>query len=151
MCSRKKLQKKETSVPIPKKYLEYEVSQGGVVRGSTLIETAHPGQAPFAWVVLWQEILIRNTELISHHQPEELRKGRKETLHIRPLPRIPLDSIHLGWAMQYATRKDSELEWSAKDHPTNPITIKPENVSHAAEQFSWVPLSYCSPPRCPSQ
>ena len=23
-----------------------EVSQGGVVRGSTLIETAHPGQAP---------------------------------------------------------------------------------------------------------
>ena len=32
--------------PIAKKYLEYEVSQGGVVRGSTLIETAHPGQAP---------------------------------------------------------------------------------------------------------
>ena len=32
--------------PIPKKYLEYEVSQGGVVRGSTVIETAHPGQAP---------------------------------------------------------------------------------------------------------
>ena len=41
--SRKKLQKKETSAPIPKKHLEYEVSQGGVVRGSTLIETAHPG------------------------------------------------------------------------------------------------------------
>ena len=32
--------------PIAKKYLEYEVSQGGVVRGSTLIEAAHPGQAP---------------------------------------------------------------------------------------------------------
>ena len=32
--------------PIAKKYLEYEVSQGGVVRGSTLIETAHTGQAP---------------------------------------------------------------------------------------------------------
>ena len=28
--SRKKLQKKETSVPIPKKYLEYEVSSGGL-------------------------------------------------------------------------------------------------------------------------
>ena len=27
MHSRKKLQKKETSAPIPKKYLEYEVSQ----------------------------------------------------------------------------------------------------------------------------
>ena len=46
MHSRKKLQKKETSAPIPKKYLEYEVSQRGVVRGSTLIETAHPAQAP---------------------------------------------------------------------------------------------------------
>ena len=32
--------------PIPKKHLEYEVSQGGVVRGSTLTETAHPGQTP---------------------------------------------------------------------------------------------------------
>ena len=46
MHSRKKLQKKETSAPIPKKYLEYEVSQGGVVRGSTVTETTHPGQAP---------------------------------------------------------------------------------------------------------
>ena len=39
-------EKKETSASIPKKYLEYEVSQRGVVRGSTLTETAHPGQAP---------------------------------------------------------------------------------------------------------
>ena len=46
MHSRKTLQKEETSAPIPKKYLEYEVSQGGIVRGSTLIETTHPGQAP---------------------------------------------------------------------------------------------------------
>ena len=46
MHSRKKLAKKETSAPIPKKYLEYEVSQEGVVRGNTLIETAHAGQAP---------------------------------------------------------------------------------------------------------
>ena len=38
----------------------------------------------------------------------------------------------------------------AKDTPeTNPITIKPETVNHVAEQFSWVPLPYCSPPRCP--
>ena len=43
--NRKKLQKKETSAPILQKYLEYKVSQGGVVRGSTLTETAHPGQA----------------------------------------------------------------------------------------------------------
>ena len=45
MHGRKKLQKKETCAPIPKKYLEYEVSQEGVVRGITLIETVHPGQA----------------------------------------------------------------------------------------------------------
>ena len=31
MHSRKKLQKKETSAPIPKKYLEYEVSKGPYV------------------------------------------------------------------------------------------------------------------------
>ena len=35
-------------------------------------------------------VLIRNTELISHHQPEEFRKGLKETPRVRPLPRIPL-------------------------------------------------------------
>ena len=34
--SGKKLQKKETSAPNPKKHLEYEVSQGGVVRENTL-------------------------------------------------------------------------------------------------------------------
>ena len=38
----------------------------------------------------------------------------------------------------------------AKDHlETNPITIKPDIASHAAEQFSWVPLPYCSPPGGP--
>ena len=44
----------------------------------------------------------------------------------------------------------TELEWLAKDNPeTNPITIKPETSSHAAELFSWVLLPYCSPPWCP--
>ena len=37
-----------------------------------------------------------NTKLISHHQPEEIGKGLKETLPVRALPRIPLTSIHLG-------------------------------------------------------
>ena len=38
----------------------------------------------------------------------------------------------------------------AKDNlETNPITIKPETASHVTEQFSWVPLPYCSPPGCP--
>ena len=48
--------------------------------------------------------------------------------------------------MLCTTRKDSESEWLAKDNPeTNPITIKPM----WQEQFSWVPLTYCSPPGCP--
>ena len=43
-----------------------------------------------------------------------------------------------------------ESEWLARDSPeTNSITIKPDIASHAAEQFSWVSLSYCSPPGCP--
>ena len=55
---------------------------------------------------------------------------------------------HPSWLNKACTtRKDSESEWLAKDNPeTNPITIKPETVSHMAEQFSWVPLPYCSPP-----
>ena len=58
---------------------------------------------------------------------------------------------HPSWLNKArATRKDSESEWSAKDNPeANPISIKPETASHAAEQFSWVPLPYFSPPRCP--
>ena len=46
MHSRKKLQKKETSAPIPKKNHEYDVFHREVVRGNTVTETTHPGQAP---------------------------------------------------------------------------------------------------------
>ena len=42
------------------------------------------------------------------------------------------------------------VRWLAKDNPeTNSITIKPETASHVTQLFSWVPLPYCSPPRCP--
>ena len=51
---------------------------------------------------------------------------------------------------KWATRKESASERWARDNPeTNAITIKPDTASHAAEQFSWVPLPYCSPPGCP--
>ena len=58
---------------------------------------------------------------------------------------------HPSWLSdECATRKNSELEWLAKDYPeTYPITIKPKTASQAAEQFSWVPLPSCSPPGCP--
>ena len=48
---------------------------------------------------------------------------------------------HPSWLNKArTTRKDSELDWWATDHPeTNPITLKPKTVSHVTEQFSWVP------------
>ena len=85
------------------------------------------------------------TELISHHQPEEFGKGLKETLCVRPLPGIPLASIHLGWAMRVPPGK-TELEWLAQDHPeTNPITIKPTQQSSSPgfpypTALHWVPF-----------
>ena len=59
--------------------------------------------------------------------------------------------LHPSWLNKACTtRRDSESERLAKDHPeTNPITIKPKTASHVAELFSWVPLPYCSPPGCP--
>ena len=61
-----------------------------------------------------------------------------------------LTSILTEWYHLGTTRNDSESEWLAKDNPeTNPITIKPETASHVTELFFWVPLPYCSPPRCP--
>ena len=43
------------------------------------------------------EVMVRNMELISHHQMDEFWKGQKETPHIWPPPRILLSGIHLGW------------------------------------------------------
>ena len=61
---------------------------------------------------------------------------------------LSLESILAERCMHH--HQDSELEWLAKGHPeTNPITIKPDIASHVAEQFSWVPLPYCSPPGIP--
>ena len=52
---------------------------------------------------------------------------------------------HPSWLNK--SRKDSESEGLVKDNPeTNLITIKPETASRMAEQFSRVPLLYCSPP-----
>ena len=58
---------------------------------------------------------------------------------------------HPSWLNKvWTTRKDSESERLAKDNlETNTINIKPKTASHVTEQFSWVPLPCCSPPRCP--
>ena len=59
-----------------------------VVRGSTLTEPTHKPctVVSIAWDILQQEILVRNMELISHHQLEEVEKGQKEITHTRPPP-----------------------------------------------------------------
>ena len=69
------------------------------------------------WVVLWQEVLLRNTELISHQQPER-SKGDPTCPTTSQNP-----SLCLGWLNKACTtRKDSESEWLATDNPeTNPI------------------------------
>ena len=55
--------------------------------------------------------------------------------------------IHLGWTRHASPGRTLESEWLAKDNlETNPNTIKPETASHVVEQFSWVPLTYCSLP-----
>ena len=57
----------------------YPILPGGIVRGSTLIETAPPWPGTI--------VTIRNMELISLHQPEEFGKGLKETLPVHCEPR----------------------------------------------------------------
>ena len=87
-------------------------------------------------------------ELISHHQPEGSGKVKRRchlSFH------LPESCWHPSWlSNECPTRKDPESESLAREYPeTNPITIKPETESHVAEQFSWVPLPDCSPPRRP--
>ena len=53
------------------------------VRGNTVTETAHTGQAGTMVTICvsyaYWEVPVRNTKLLSHHQWEKLGKGQKET------------------------------------------------------------------------
>ena len=70
-------------------------------------------------------------------------------------PRILCIGFHLGWAMHVPPGRTLNqtmgwTRWLARDKPQkNPVPLKPETVSHMAEQFSWAPLPRCSPPRRP--
>ena len=87
-------------------------------------------------------------EIRSHHKPKN--SGKVERRH-QLFVQFPASLSHPSWLSDAcATRKDSELEWLAKDHlEANSIIIKPETLSHTAELFSWVLLPYCSLPRFP--
>ena len=84
-----------------------------------------------ARVLEWGAIAF--SELISHYQPKE-PKGDTTCQTTSQHP----SRWHSTWLNKVCTtRKDSESEWLAKDNlETNPITIKPETVSHVAEQFA---------------
>ena len=93
------------------------------------------------WIILQQEVLVRNMELISHHQLEEFRKDTCPTTSQN------YSLWHPPWLSNgCTTRKDPESEWLASENlETHPITIKLKTASHMAEQSCWVPLTYCSP------
>ena len=67
----------------------YSVSK--TVRGN--VDWNHPPWSgtmkPCVWVILQQEVLVRNMELTSHHQLEEFGKGQKETPHVLPASQNP--------------------------------------------------------------
>ena len=121
-----------------------------IVRLNTLTETTHPGQAPkepFAWVILQQEGLERNAALTC--RVPERSKGDTMCLTTSQNP----SCWYPSWLSNACTtRKDSWVRRLAKNNvETNPTAIKPKTGSHKAQQFSWVPLPYCSLPRCPFQ
>ena len=101
-----------------------------------------------------QEVLVRNAGLTNYHQPE-FRKGQRERRRLSICPtNLPesssLESIFAEQCQVRTSSKDPESEGLARDSlETNLITLKPETVSHVAEQFSWVPCPSCSLPRCP--
>ena len=95
-----------------------------------------------------QDVPIRNMVLLPKTSWEN--SGAAKILCSQP-PRIFLTErwVH-DQEGPWVRRNMGQVRWLARDNlKTNPITIKPETVSHVAERFSWVPLPYCSPPRCP--
>ena len=106
-----------------------------------------------AGVILQQEVLVRNKELTSYHQPEFWR-GQKEmgdsSSEVLPTSQDPPHWNPPQLNDACAPRKDPNSEWLARDKPeTKPMTIKSETVSHVAEQFSPFPSPSCPPPQHP--
>ena len=62
---------------------------------------------------LWQEVPVRNTELTSHHQPGKVKRRHHVSDH---LPESSLLASILT-EQRWATRKDPESEWLARDNP----------------------------------
>ncbi|XP_026969954.1 uncharacterized protein [Sagmatias obliquidens] len=102
-----------------------------------------------------KEVLVRNSELTSHHRPEEFGKGqrREETLvrmSYQPTSQSPSRWNPSRLSEACTTRKDPESERLARDSPeTNPITVKPETVSHVESSPPGSPHPPARPPGRP--
>ena len=108
------------------------------------------------WVVLQQEVPIRNTVRTGGIQGRPNRGRRRQSLCPTNFPEFfSLESILVERCVchqegSWVRPNMGQARWLARDNPeTNPVTMKPETVSHVAEQFSWVPLPCCSLPRHP--
>ena len=98
-------------------------------------------------------VLVRNTELISHHQPEEFRKGQKETPHVQPLPGILLSGIHVGWIRRVPpgrTLSQKKKKWShsvVSESLRLPWTVAcqaPPSLGFSRQEY-WSGLPFPSP------
>ena len=153
MHSRKKLQKKETSAPVPKKYLEYEVSQRGVVKGKYTDWTRPPWPGTRATICMSYFMPGGPGKEHGTNKPPPSRRVQERSKGDTTCLTTSLNPLwHPSWLSDACTsRKDSESGWLTKDNPeTNPITMKPEAESHMAEQSSWVPSPAALRPRTPS-
>ena len=106
------------------------------------------------WIILWQEVQVRNTELTSYHQPEEFRKGQKETPHVLLISQYLYSLVAFILAEQSVPhQKGPWVRIIGQRQPGygNPVTIKSESANQATEQSSWGLLPSISPPRCPFQ
>ena len=92
---------------------------------------------------------------ISYHQPGFWRDQKEMgdcSAKVLPTSQDPPRWNPSRLSDASAPRKDPNSEWLARDKSeTNPMTRKPETVSHVAEQFSPFPSPSCPPPRSPSQ
>ena len=139
--------------PVSHELCENRHTTSPFVRWNTLTKTTHSGQAPVTTCsILWHEVLVRNTELTSHHQPEDSGKGWKETPCFLPTSQNS-PHWHPSWLSNArATRKDPESERLAKDNPeTSPITINPRLRATWQSSSPGFPDSAALHPGAPSQ
>ena len=82
------------------------------------------------WIILWQKVQVRNTKLTSYHQPEEFRKGQKETPHVLLISQYLSSLVEFILAEQSVRhQKGPWVRIIGHRQPgyDNPITIKPES------------------------